>query len=155
MSIEGLRDRTYGFITFIPEDSRVQPCICRCHYRGSSFSSVLLRPWTLAMVTSLRLRKVLPPLVTFTAATLQLFPVVFNQHYYSCFAATETKRSLLMCYVKCFRWLMESVRVIFLWSSSTVVQPAPLTHVRVIKMTTLLHYQLKKAMGQDVAMFTI
>ena len=42
-------------------------------------------------------------LVTFTAATLQLFSLVFNQHYYSCFAATETKRSLLMCYVKFFR----------------------------------------------------
>ena len=42
-------------------------------------------------------------LLTFTAATLQLFCVVFNQHYYSCFAATETERSLLMCYVKFFR----------------------------------------------------
>ena len=60
-----------------------------------------------------------------------------------------------MCYVKCFPWLMESVRVIFLWSSSTVVQPAPIKHVQVIKMTTSLHYQLQKAMGQDVAMFTI
>ena len=41
-------------------------------------------------------------LVMFTAATLQLSCVVFNQHYYSCFAATKTKRSLLTCYVKCF-----------------------------------------------------
>ena len=42
-------------------------------------------------------------LVTFTAATLQLLCVVFNQHYYSCFAATKIKGSLLMCYVKCFQ----------------------------------------------------
>ena len=50
---------------------------------------------------------------------------------------------------------MESVRVIFHWSSSTVVQPAPLKHVQVIKMTTSLHCQLQKAMAQDAAMFTI
>ncbi|KAK2546740.1 hypothetical protein P5673_033622 [Acropora cervicornis] len=50
---------------------------------------------------------------------------------------------------------MESVRVIFHQSSSTVVQPAPLKHVQVIRMTISLHFQPQKAMGQDVAMFMI
>ena len=50
---------------------------------------------------------------------------------------------------------MESVRVVFHSSSSSVVRPAPLKHVQVIEITTSLHYQLQKVIGQDVAMFTI